>query len=89
MTLQSETGMSIVMFGLNFGASLIPYLTTLVWDDTTVGPESLMYVTLLSMFIPMPLLVLSATLGHVVPTSSDEVKALLIKATTKGVPIDE
>lgn len=26
--------MSIVMFGLNFGASIIPYVTAKVWDDT-------------------------------------------------------
>jgi hypothetical protein len=34
ITIPSEFGMSIVMFGLNFGASIVPYLTALVWDDT-------------------------------------------------------
>mmetsp|Transcript_24302 Transcript_24302/g.75945 ORF Transcript_24302/g.75945 Transcript_24302/m.75945 type:complete len:451 (+) Transcript_24302:77-1429(+) len=65
MTVQSEMGMSIVMFGLNFGASLIPYLTTVVWDFSPLGPESLVWVTLLSMAIPMPLLLLSAVVGNV------------------------
>lgn len=55
LTIPSEKSMSIVMFGLNFGASLVPYMTTLLW--TRGGGEiSLMVVTFLSMFIPLPLL---------------------------------
>ena len=57
--------MSIVMFGLNFGASLIPYLTTVFWDYTNVGPGVLIWTTLLSMFLPMPLLVAAAMVGKV------------------------
>lgn len=54
-TYPSEKSMSIVMFGLNFGASLVPYLTTLVWNRWA-GPETLIVVIFLSMFIPLPLL---------------------------------
>lgn len=79
MTVVSELGMSIVMFGLNFGASLIPYLTTVVWDYTTFGPETLIYVTLLSMFIPMPLLLLSASIGNVTKQQPHEARPLLNK----------
>ncbi len=65
MTVATEEGMSIVMFGLNFGASLVPYLTTVIWDYTSSGPGVLIWVTLLSMFIPMPLLVAAAMVGKV------------------------
>lgn len=55
ITFPSETSMSIVMFGLNFGASLVPYVTTLIWNHGG-GPETLIVVVFLSMFIPLPLL---------------------------------
>ncbi|KAH8056979.1 hypothetical protein JL722_7204 [Aureococcus anophagefferens] len=50
MTIATEEGMSIVMFGLNFGASLVPYLTTVFWDYTGVGADILIWTTLVSMF---------------------------------------
>ena len=56
LTVPSETGMSIVMFGLNFGASLVPYCATLVWDDTALSYYALPCTVLLSMFLPLPLL---------------------------------
>lgn len=34
ITVPSEFGMAIVMFGLNFGASIVPYLTALAWDSS-------------------------------------------------------
>lgn len=34
ITIPSEIGMSIVMFGLNFGASIVPYVTAIAWDKT-------------------------------------------------------
>jgi fucose permease len=34
ITVPSEVGMSIVMFGLNFGASIVPYLTAMAWKRT-------------------------------------------------------
>lgn len=55
ITYPSEQSMSIVMFGLNFGASLVPYITTLVWNRWA-GPETLIVVIFMSMFLPLPLL---------------------------------
>ena len=55
ITYPTENTMSIVMFGLNFGASLVPYLTTLVWNNGG-GPNTLIVTIFLSMFIPLPLL---------------------------------
>lgn len=63
MTHPSEISMSIVMFGLNFGASLLPYLTSLTWYDGG-GPRTLMIVTFLSMLIPLPLLHISKYLSY-------------------------
>ena len=84
MTMVSETGMSIVMFGLNFGASLVPYLTTVVWDFTSAGPDTLVYVTLLSMFIPMPLLALSAHIGNVWGDSSERQPVKAVEASSSA-----
>eukprot|EP01035_Chromulina_nebulosa_P018367 gene18367-24064_t len=55
ITFPTEASMSVVMFGLNFGASLVPYITTLVWDHGG-GPRTLIVCVFLSMFIPLPLL---------------------------------
>jgi len=55
ITYPTEKSMSIVMFGLNFGASLVPYLTTLAWNNGG-GPRTLIVVIFLSMFVPLPLL---------------------------------
>jgi predicted MFS family arabinose efflux permease len=63
ITFPTETSMSIVMFGLNFGASLVPYITTLIWDNGG-GPKTLIVVIFLSMFIPMPLLHVSKYLSY-------------------------
>ena len=71
MTVATEEGMAIVMFGLNFGASLVPYLTTVLWDYTNVGPDVLIWTTLFSMFLPMPLLVAAAAVGKVGPVSGE------------------
>ena len=57
--------MSIVMFGLNFGASLVPYLTTLAWDHTALGFHVLPLATTLSMALPLPLLYLTRPLNDV------------------------
>ncbi len=54
-TYPTEKSMSIVMFGLNFGASLVPYITTVVWTHGG-GPVTLIGIIFLSMFIPLPLL---------------------------------
>jgi fucose permease len=63
MTHPSEASMSIVMFGLNFGASLIPYVTSMIWDMGG-GPRALILVTFATMFVPLPLLRLTKYLSY-------------------------
>lgn len=63
MTHPSEASMSIVMFGLNFGASLIPYVTSVIWD-LGGGPSALILVTFATMLIPLPLLHLTKYLSY-------------------------
>ena len=55
ITHPTEASMSIVMFGLNFGASLVPYVTSLIWNQGG-GPITLIVATFISMFVPLPLL---------------------------------
>lgn len=64
ITFPSELSMSIVMFGLNFGASIVPFLTAELWNNGIVGPEILLYVVLLSVLVPIPLLPLSKALSY-------------------------
>lgn len=63
ITYPTEKSMSIVMFGLNFGASLVPYVTTLIWNNGG-GPLTLIYVIFLSMLIPVPLLHITKYLSY-------------------------
>ena len=63
MTHPSEISMSIVMFGLNSGASLLPYVTSSIWYDGG-GPRTLMIMTFLSMLIPLPILHISKYLSY-------------------------
>ena len=58
LTIPSEKGMSIVMFGLNFGASLVPYIMSVIWD-AGAGPDTLTVTIFLSMLFPLPLLYLT------------------------------
>merc|ERR1712137_1369515 len=58
LTIASEKGMSIVMFGLNLGASLVPYSISKIWD-VGAGPHTLIVSIFLSMLIPLPLLYLT------------------------------
>ena len=51
----SEMGMSVVMFGLNFGASIVPYLISWIWDATGL-PQTLIVVIMLSHLVPYPLM---------------------------------
>lgn len=55
VTMPSEMGMSVVMFGLNFGASIVPYMISWVWDYTGL-PQTLMVIILLSQLFPYPLM---------------------------------
>jgi hypothetical protein len=59
----TEEGMCVVMFGLNAGASVVPYLTTIVWDRTASGPITLLWVTLLSASAPIVLVAAAAALA--------------------------
>ena len=63
ITYPSEISMSIVMFGLNFGASLMPYCTTLAWNNGG-GPQTLIVVIFLSMLLPLPLLHVTKYLSY-------------------------
>ena len=81
ITVPSEQSMAIVMFGLNFGASLVPYLTALVWDHGG-GPPMLILSTLLSMLLPLPLLQLAQHLQY------DKIPLLLDVSEKQHIHID-
>ena len=55
VTIPSEMGMSVVMFGLNFGASIVPYVISWVWDYTEWA-QSLIIIIMLSHLFPYPLM---------------------------------
>lgn len=71
LTVASEKGMSIVMFGLNFGASIIPYAATLLWDDTSMSYHVVPVMLFISMIFPLPLLYLTRLLNDFESISSD------------------
>jgi fucose permease len=64
LTVPSETGMSIVMFGLNFGASLVPYVSTVIWDNSSLSYYTLPLITCISMLLPLPLLYLTRVFNN-------------------------
>jgi len=55
-TIQSEVGMSIIMFGLNLGASLLPYITSFLWQCLPFRHHSLVVVLFFSTFLPFIML---------------------------------
>lgn len=55
VTMPSEMGMSVVMFGLNFGASIVPYVISWVWTYTG-WPQCLIVIVMLSHIFPYPLM---------------------------------
>ena len=55
-TVNSEHGTSIIMLGLNLGASLVPWVTAKVWT-TARNPVVLVVVALLTMAVPLLILV--------------------------------
>ena len=59
----TEMSVSIVMLGLNFGASLVPYVTTVIW--TSMGAKGFILVLIASMLIPLPLTLLTFFLHSV------------------------
>lgn len=58
-TYPTEMSMSIVMFGVNLGASCVPYIVPLLWSSTSLGPRSLMVVVFFSCMICIPLMYLA------------------------------
>jgi predicted MFS family arabinose efflux permease len=62
LTYPTEKSMSIVMFGLNCGASLVPYITTWLWHIQ--GPKALIHIEFFSSFIPFPLIFLTSYLRY-------------------------
>ncbi len=83
ITYPTEASMSIVMFGLNFGASLVPYITAAVWDELGGGPITLMVMTFLSMSLPLPLLYTTKYLSY------DPAVNPLLKNQYVGLPQDD
>ena len=57
--------MAIVMFGLNCGASFVPYFTTLLWNFNDIGPIVLIIIIGLSMIVPLPLLYVAECVSYV------------------------
>ncbi len=56
LTLPSETGMSIVMIGLNCGASFVPFFISSIWRRTDM-PLTLSIAAILSHVMPLPALI--------------------------------
>jgi predicted MFS family arabinose efflux permease len=54
----TEASVSIVMLGINIGASLVPYFTTYLWnyDQLGLGEMTFVVVIMMSMIIPLPIL---------------------------------
>lgn len=64
LTYPTEKSMAIVMFGLNLGASLVPYIVAFAWNHSDMGPYALPYVMMSTMLIPLPFLVISSSLSY-------------------------
>jgi fucose permease len=64
LTVLNESSMSIVMFGLVCGASLIPFLTGFLWKHTG-SPMTFVAIVGLSMLIPFPLLHIAKNVSYV------------------------
>ena len=64
LTLPTEKSMAIVMFGLNCGASFVPYFVTVLWDFYSCGPLTLIGATGLSMIVPLPLVFFASYISY-------------------------
>ena len=51
-----KTSMAIVMLGLNAGASFVPFIITYLWSNSSMKANSLLFIVIVSMLIPFPLL---------------------------------
>lgn len=85
ITYPTEKSMSIVMFGLNFGASIVPYMTTLIWNNGG-GPMTLIVITFLTMFLPLPLLHTTKYLSYD-PSVNPRMKHAYSSLSTDDQPI--
>mmetsp|Transcript_31029 Transcript_31029/g.82271 ORF Transcript_31029/g.82271 Transcript_31029/m.82271 type:complete len:461 (+) Transcript_31029:99-1481(+) len=65
LTVASEKGMSIVMFGLNFGASIVPYTATLLWDDTAMSYSVMPVLLTISMLFVLPFLYMTRPINDI------------------------
>ena len=65
ITIPSEFGMSIVMFGLNFGASIVPYTATLLWDDTAMSYTVMPVLLTISMLCVLPFLYMTRPINDI------------------------
>ena len=82
LTLPTETSMAIVMFGLNVGASVVPYLTALLWSHQGSHPSVLIVIVGLSMLVPLPLLFLSKRVSY----HKSESAAAAVRSAERGRP---
>lgn len=65
LTLPTEKSTSICMFGVNCGASFVPYLTSVAWKDMFSNkPEVLIAFVFLSMALPIPILLVARTVTY-------------------------
>lgn len=75
LTLLNESSMSIVMFGLVCGASVLPFLTGFVWQHSG-SPRTFIAIVGLSMLIPFPLLHVAKNVSYVYnPICVDETES--------------
>ena len=63
LTLPTEQSTAIVMFGINCGASFVPFITSHVWESCR-SPSVLMIFLFLSMLLPLPLALCSSRLSY-------------------------
>ena len=65
LTLPTEKSVAIVMVGLNYGASFVPYFTTVLWDLHGTGPIVLIIIVGSSMLVPLPLLYIARCVSFI------------------------
>ena len=63
LTYPSELSMSIVMLGLNFGASLVPYVSSFIWQETG-DPWTLIWMCFICNSIPLCLIFVVKRLSY-------------------------
>ena len=64
LTLPTEKSTSICFFGLNVGASFVPFITATTWHWNHDDPSTLMIVILLSMCLPIPIVLWTRSLSY-------------------------